>query len=247
MARDSDLVRREGVLVMTIADPGTALSERLKLETREAHEIAERHPLQRMLLSGTLPRTTYGSYLGQLLLVHRELDAALLRIRGARPELGLLIEEEQMQTPHLEADLDFFGVEAESIVATPSLHRIIERIREASRRNDVELLGFHYVLEGSKNGSRYIARSVRRAYGLEGIEGTRSLDPYGELQPQKWKSFKSALDALSMTPEESSRIVAAAFAMFETIGAIGTDVLEIDGVPDAGGARSPDPLLPDSI
>lgn len=234
---------------MTTLEPGTSLSARLKLDTREAHEIAERHPLQRMLLQGTLSRPIYGAYLGQLLLLHRELDSALLRIRGALPELRLLIEECQFQTPHLEADLDFFEFATDSVVATPASQRIIDRIREASRRDDVELLGYHYVLEGSKNGSRYIARSVRRAYGLEGIEGiegTRSLDPYGDLQPEKWKAFKSALDELTFTLDESDRIVAAAHAMFESISAIGTDVLEFAGASNAVEARSPGSLLPDA-
>lgn len=38
------------------------------------------------------------------------------------------------------------------------------------------ILGYHYVLEGSNNGGRYIARPIRRVLGL-GDEGTSSSTP----------------------------------------------------------------------
>jgi heme oxygenase len=69
----------------------------------------------------------------------------------------------------------------------------------ADRRRSVdqppaELLGAHYVLEGSGNGNRMMARGLRAAYGLQGQAGTRSMDPYGDGQPDRWQAFKSALD-----------------------------------------------------
>ena len=61
------------------------------------------------------------------------------------------------------------------------------------------LLGILYVLEGSTNGSKFIARKVRPAYELPATgEGSAYLDPYGDVQPARWQEFKAAMDALNL-------------------------------------------------
>ncbi len=212
--------------VVTQTAHEASISGRLKSETSAAHAAAERHPLQQMLLRGELERPAYVTHLAQLLALHRALDAALVAVRAAHPRVAALLPDWQLQAPYLEADLDHFGVDSNQVVATPATRRAIERIDEAAARGDLEILGMHYVLEGSKNGSRYIARGVRRSLGLEGTDGTLYLEPYGEEQPARWAAFKTELDRLAFEAADRDRIVAAAHWMFETIGEIGTDVLE---------------------
>ena len=79
------------------------------------------------------------------------------------------------------------------------------------------LLGTHYVLEGSMNGNRFMASAIRKAYGFEGAEGTRYLDPYGDEQRERWAEFKGVLDAYPFTEDERARIVEADLATFRAI------------------------------
>jgi heme oxygenase len=220
---------------MTNIPVETSIMSELRERTREEHVSAERHPLQQQLFRGSLPRRLYIAHLEQLFLVHRALDSALQTLRRARPELVSLLEDWQFQTPYLREDLHSFGVDPEAIVGLPATRRLITEIQEAEKSSDVCLLGFHYVLEGSNNGSRIIAKKVRGAYDLSGSLGTRYLDPYGEEQGSRWQAFKSCFDALIFSPAERKRIIDAAKSMFQAITDISTELLATPAPEEAAG------------
>ena len=54
----------------------------LRDRTMEKHKLAERHPLQHALAIGKLPPEQYAALTAQLMIVHRELFAALNRSRA---------------------------------------------------------------------------------------------------------------------------------------------------------------------
>lgn len=201
----------------------------LKESTAAQHDAAENHPFQRALVEGRLERTAYAENLAQLFLAHRALERRLRESAETLPAIGAVVTEEQYQEPYLREDLAFFGIDPESIEATPATRALVERIEQAS---PVELLGMHYVLEGSNNGGRYIAKKVRAAYDLEEDKpGTRYLDPYGKAQREKWMAFKATMDEQSFSAEEREKMVAAAQGMFDSIAAIGADLAERHHVP----------------
>jgi heme oxygenase len=78
-----------------------------------------------------------------------------------------------------------------------------------------------YVLEGSNNGNRFIARAIRKA--LPGAP-TRYLDPYGENQRPLWARFKADMEAVGFTPAEQDQIVLAAQEMFAAVGALSCEL-----------------------
>lgn len=204
-----------------------SIGDRLRTETRDLHDAAEQHPFQRALFKGTLPREQYVANLGQLYLVHRALEARIRERMSDTPALAGVVREYQFQEPYLAEDLSHFGVDPSSIQPVPATRALIETIERQGCESPVALLGHHYVLEGSNNGSRYIARNVSRAYGLPmGGSGLRYLDPYGEEQPAKWMEFKTDLLALSLTDREQDIVVGAAREMFAAIAAIGGELFE---------------------
>ncbi len=204
-----------------------SLGDRLRTETRELHEAAERHPFQRALFKGSLPRKQYVANLGQLYLVHKALEARIRERMSDTPALAGVVRAYQFQEPYLVEDLKFFGVDPSSIQAMPATRALIETIERQAQETPVALLGHHYVLEGSNNGSRYIARNVSRAYGIPmGGAGLRYLDPYGDDQPARWMEFKTDLLAISLTATEQDTVVGAASEMFAAIAAIGGEVFE---------------------
>lgn len=188
--------------------------DRLREETRGLHEAAEKTDFQQAVLSGRLPRERYVESLAQMLVVHRALEAHLRRLREARAEMRGLLQDYQFQEPYLRADLRFFGYDVESIVPNAATRETAAAIDELGGREPVAVLGCHYVLEGSKNGGRFLAEKVRKAYGLGGADGTRYLDPYGDQQRAYWQAFRDDMNRIAFSRAEMAAILKAASAAF---------------------------------
>ena len=97
------------------------------------------------------------------------------------------------------------------------------RVEQLAADQPLGLLGFHYVLEGSNNGSKYIAMGMGKAYGLEPGPGLRYLDPYGEAQRERWDAFRSSMESVGFSPAEKDLLVACAKEMFEALIRIGDE------------------------
>ncbi len=205
---------------MSIAEASSSLMSRLKQETAELHTMAESGDFQKHFVAGTLPKDRYIAMLEQSLLFHRPLEASLLNLRDRHPELGEVIRDEFIQEPYLLEDLEYFGVDFESISPLPSTREMIDAFARAEAAEPMSLLGHLYVLEGSNNGNRFIAKAVRAAYDLEGSDGTRYLDPYGEKQRELWMGFRTAMDRLTFTDAQRQAIVDAAKDCFVRISAV---------------------------
>lgn len=210
----------------TAAPPGLML--RLREQTRPHHTAAESHPLQRAMVTGQLPRPLYVAYLGQLTLVHRALDAGLTTLANADERAGRIVSPEQFQTPFLREDLKFFATDEKSIAACSGTVDLLSLVADLRAASPVGLLGLHYVLLGSTNGGRFIAKAVRRAFGLQSA-GVRYLDPWGDDQPRIWQHFKHQVDTTVFSPSECDLIVDSAQRMFDGIGQISTDLWSTTG------------------
>jgi heme oxygenase len=184
---------------------------RLKAETADLHRDAETSRFQRALVQGALPAAAYAAWLGQMLLIHEALEAAL--DASTDPLVAALNRPEYDRAGDLRADVADTAAGAAHQAATPlaATRELVGRIHGASA---LDLLGMRYVLEGSNNGNRYIARAVRKALPEA---PTRYLDPYGEDQPARWAEFKRDWDAADLGPEAQNRLVSAARGMFESI------------------------------
>jgi len=188
------------------------------------HDAAEAHPFQKAFFSGALPKDEYGQYLGQLLLVHQALESSLESKRSSCDAVNTSVQELQYQVPFLMEDLKFLNVNVDSIKAKPSTEKIIARINEAAEKNPVSLLGFHYVLFGSKNGGRFIAQRVREIYSLSD-KGVRYMDPYGDQQRKYWQDFKDQMNACALSEADQLAIVESAKTMFVSFGEILSDLI----------------------
>lgn len=200
------------------------LTTRLKDDNWALHQIAERQESPGSLIKGTMPLDGYKAMLGQQHLINAALDKALKSLLGANPQVAELVVEEQLLTPYLLEDLSHFGIAPDSVSATPGTRRYIEHI-EANADNALHLLGLHYVRLGACNGNRFVARVVRKTYGLTDPQlGTRYLDPFGESQRAKWMEFKAALDAIPFDQAQRDAIFAGTRAAY--VYAINLDLAE---------------------
>lgn len=196
------------------------LMGRLRVETEQMHHEAEQRPVEKALLAGTLPLETYQAWLAQRGHFHSVLENALTTACRKDARLARLITPTQYQAENVRADLSYFKVD---LAAHPPLNCVTAAqptLEQWATAAPSRLLGVHYVLEGSKNGGRYLARSIQRAYNLPGPDGLRYLDPHGEQQRPLWQAFKDAVNAETFSSEEADAIVAAAQQTYRWVSAI---------------------------
>lgn len=201
----------------------TSTMQQLRDSTREEHDRAEHHAFQQAMFKGELSREAYIAWLGQMYLVHGALETALRRVSTDNQAIETVVRDHQYQVPYLLQDLECFGVDAAAIEPLPATRRFIASVDEAED-DPVRLLGLHYVLEGSNNGSRFIARHVAQAYGLAPGPGLRYLDPYGDRQREYWMAFKNDMGTIQFSAEDNARLVSAAKQMYQTVADLSDDL-----------------------
>lgn len=198
------------------------IMEKLKTLTWPQHQQAERQELEKELISGTLPKELFVEYLAQRYLIHEALEAHLQRAAEKDTRVKtLLAGGRRLHQSRLAQDLEFYGQDALKAQPLEATAAMISDIGEVAAKQPIALLGFFYVFEGSTNGARFIARAIRGAYRLQGADGTRYLDPYGEEQRPLWEDFKTTMNGHSFTSEEEAAIIEAARSTF-------THMIEID-------------------
>lgn len=176
------------------------LLEDLKFQTRHQHTALER--------INSLPET-------------RDLYVVLLeRFYGYVAPWETLLEQRlpaddplragRAKTGWLEADLAFFGRDADRLAELPRC----EDLPEAGSR--AELLGACYVIEGSTLGGQFIVRHLREKLGVAPGEGDRYFSSYGPDVSLRWRQFREELMRHS-SPENDPKIIASAQRTFDKL------------------------------
>jgi heme oxygenase len=203
---------------------GVGVMDRLKAETSELHTQAEKMPLQHAMVTGQISREAFAAFLVQLHFVHEALEKAIVDARGRCERLRVVPEEQLQHASRIGEDLRVFGIAQPSVKIGAATNQVVRDIQVLAASDPMALLGVHYVLEGSMNGNRYIAKAIRRGLGFEGTTGTRYLDPYGEAQREKWIGFRMAVDRLEWNDSEIEAALRGAKMMFVGMTAISAEV-----------------------
>lgn len=209
---------------MTTSPAPTGIMGRLKAETAPQHAEAESMPLEAALIAGSIKHGEYQKYLEQRWIVHRELEAATDRALAKDSRLAHLGLPGLYQTTNIEADLVHLGADTASIQPMKGSEALIDRIRQAE--SVAVLMGIFYVFEGSKNGARYIAKALAKAWGKSDLEGLKYLDPHGEQQRPLWLKFREDMNAIDWSESEQDAMVEAAKDTFRAISALDDEIHE---------------------
>ena len=202
-----------------VATPARSAAVTLREHTADDHKRAEQSEFQRQFVSGRLSRAGSVGWLEQMWFVY----GALARNFAGSPYAAIFAGGRD-RTPEIERDLESFAIPAATRRAVAATNAFIARIDAWAASDPAALLGALYVLEGSTNGSKYIARAVRKAYALGDAAGTAFLDPYGEKQMERWQGFRAELDA-AVSAEEHDALVAAAGETFNAVRVMGEELL----------------------
>lgn len=198
--------------------------QQLRDSTREEHNRAEHHEFQQALVKGQLARDQYEAWLGQMYLVHDALETALREAADRHESLSNVVHDYQYQVPYLLEDLEFFGIDPAAVEPLPATQRFASLV-EQGKEDPLLLLGLHYVMEGSNNGGRFIARHVAKAYDLSPGAGLRYLDPYGDQQREYWMAFKNDMGSIEFSETDTQRLVDAAKQMYRTVAELSEDLV----------------------
>jgi heme oxygenase len=170
-----------------------------------------------------------------MLWVYRALES---HFTGSAAGRGGFAVTEWRRTLDLERDLQYWGVEPATGPAAATT-RFVDQLGAWAESDPVALLGVLYVLEGSTNGSRFIAKSLRRAYPGADVGGMRFMDPYGESQQEHWRAFKAELDRV-VASDAGQSLITAARATFAAVSAIGAELLsQVEGVGELDSGTPP--------
>ncbi len=201
----------------------TSTSLFLRESTAESHRHAEKRPLNRALARGDISHAAWLTSLEQHLIGYRALEQRLDLMLVSHPAWAAAFAENfRRRVPDFKADIIDLGGSPTS-APLPATEAALHAIGSASPE---AIVGMLYVSEGSTNGGRFLAKSAARALGVDPASrtGLRNLDPYGSLQPARWASFKTGLDAIHFSAAERDQIRLGAETMFRWVGAIADDV-----------------------
>ncbi len=204
-------------------DSKLSIMQRLREETSDLHSHAESRILQREIAKGTVERSAFVAYLGQLYAVHDALESALRDVARSHPAISALATADRMRVPDLDDDLEFYGVDREQLQVGGAAKKFVSLVEQKRDSDPVALLGALYVLEGSTNGGRFLAKVLRKSWALDD-HGVSYFDPYGDQQGPVWAAFKLGMDEASFDNRHEDAIVEMARKTFEAIADVSDEV-----------------------
>lgn len=208
---------RPGVCPFKAVNATPSLADALKTRTQDAHTRAERHALQGAMVRGVIKPELYALWLVQMHEIWTALDAGLSRLARNDQRVASMLKPAHEHSPRVAADLTDLGTPRTQ--PTQAAINFAKRIHDMAQANDVGVLGAWYVLEGSANGGRFIAKAMAKSFGPS--FPLRSLDPHGEAQRELWGQWRAGIDAAGFSMTEQDRIIAVASDTFDAI----TDVM----------------------
>jgi heme oxygenase len=195
--------------------PSPSLCDRLRAETRAAHDAVEALSFSRALLDGTI---TTRAYVEQLLawdLVHAALEDGL-----RRPAFAALWRDDLSKRALLARDLAYLEADLRSGPRRSAAiaARVADEIERLADADAIGLVGWLYVLEGSTLGNAFLRPRLVQALGLHG-GGADYLGAYGRDVRAHWLELRGRIDA-AIPERHHDEIVAVARRAFAAIGEI---------------------------
>ncbi|VTS06026.1 biliverdin-producing heme oxygenase [Tuwongella immobilis] len=182
------------------------LVHQIRTGMADLHDRLERLPMPQQIASGTVLADDYRDLLTQLLALHEVLESELVRNRID------LFQPEMARIVALQTDLAKIPTVSPALPILPETEALIAKIRQWSQSEPIALLGCLYIFEGSRMGSRLLAKQVAKALQVP-VEPGQGIDYHldaSQNQVARWMSFKSALDSLPLSAELQQQVAEAA-------------------------------------
>lgn len=206
-------------------DTQECVMDLLRESTKELHSSAEGNEFQHLLGSGKVQPSDYCNYLQQLYLMHQSLANLLDEAKERSTAVERVVRDYHFDLSCVTRDLEHFGCTPEAAKPVNATNVLIESMRETAHHHPSGLLGFLYVLEGSTNGAKFLAKSLRAGLSLPETAGATYFDRYGEKQRERWTGFKHEMNMIGFSQEDKDLLVEKAKETFAAFGKIGSELL----------------------
>ncbi|NMT64814.1 biliverdin-producing heme oxygenase [Marinobacter orientalis] len=189
---------------------GPAILKQLREETRPAHLALESQPLMKRLLSSRLTAMEYGQLIQSMLAFYQALESQLA------PATAALLERHPdpnyrylPRAPLLANDCRALGCDSSGLMRGPTELRL--------DGSGAYLLGVLYVIEGSTQGGRFIAKHLAQTLGLNENSGASFFNIHQ--WNNSWAAFRSWLSTdLERSYQDDTRsIIEGANMTFSTL------------------------------
>lgn len=222
-------------MTATVVPTGEAasasLSAALRERTRLAHETAENSPFVGYLLSGRYPVEAYALLAAQHHAIYRALEDAAARWMGD-PVAGPFVLAELERSPSVRRDLaTLLGPSWEPVanrMVLPATVRYVEHLRTVAATWPAGFVAHHYVRYlGDLSGGQIVRRGLLDVFG-PAVSGATSFYEFSRIPKVKpfRDAYRSKLDALTLDPTESERLVEEAVSAFHFNHAVFLDLGE---------------------
>ncbi|MES2521181.1 MAG: biliverdin-producing heme oxygenase [Gemmatimonadota bacterium] len=186
--------------------PGTALLERLRCETADAHLRLESG------LDLTGDSIDHARYVALLAAFHGFLEPWEALLRAALPPDERAFFDDRQHAPRAWNDL---GIVATATCPTPAV-RLAHVADLPVLESAAAAWGSAYVIEGSTLGGRFISAAINKRLGYTPTSGGSYFAGYGAENGRRWNEFRQALETY-VSPASHDRAVQAAHDTFESL------------------------------
>jgi heme oxygenase len=187
---------------------------RIRAAISSAHEKIEKTPYSIAIMRGSIGITDYAVSLAQLHAVHQALEAV-----APGSEFSDFFDEEMVRTTAIKRDLNFWGVRLGDLTIMPEAIATTQLIRSSVENDPVSLLGFIYVLEGSRMGSLVIVKPLSAAFQVTPHDG-QGLDYHTEgarKTPGRLAAWKARVEQLGLNDADVTVMESAAVGLMESL------------------------------
>jgi len=199
----------------------------LRESTKDMHNDTEGHEFQRSLGGGTLDKERYVVYLEQLYLMHKHLAERLGQAAENNKAIDAVVQDYHHDHSAVLGDLKYFGAEGSQAKPLAATTKICAQMDQYEDSTALGLLGHLYVLEGSTNGAKFMAKNIITGMGLPQDQGASYFDRYGDKQRERWTAFKERMNANNFSQADIDLIVAAGKEMFIAFFEIGDELSKV--------------------
>ena len=193
--------------------------DRLRGETREHHERAERSAFGAAVMAKEITLSAYQIHLAAHLKIHRVLEETLASSES--PGIVSVWHDGLRKVPLLEQDLADLGIDETDVLPPETVEAVGAFAAMVQRLNDQEpesLCGVLYVLEGSTMGGSILRKMIAEALGFTSGHGLNYYSVYGNEVRKHFMDFKSRMSEAYDGSGQEDRLVAAAQETFDLVG-----------------------------
>jgi heme oxygenase len=187
---------------------------RIRTAISSAHESIEKTPYSVAIMRGNIGISDYVVSLAQLHAVHQALEEV-----APNSALSDFFDDEMVRTEALKRDLKFWGIRLADLTILPETAATTQLIRNSVESNPVSLLGFIYVLEGSRMGSLVIVKPLSAAFQVTPHDG-QGLDYHTDgarKTPGRLAAWKARVEQLELTTSDVDIMESAAVGLMESL------------------------------